>query len=187
MSLKSQDIVIVLKLVSIGDRRWSYPMLAEDLFMSASTVHAGVKRAVESGLLDAAKKRPRTKAVEEFLIHGVKYVFPPSRGGPTRGMPTGYAAPPLNLEILQTSEYPPVWPYARGEARGYGFSPLSPSVPKAAEKDFKLYELLALLDAIRGGRAREASIAIEEIKKRLRPGRRAKSASDTIKAILESP
>jgi hypothetical protein len=75
--------------------------------MSASGVHAGVKRAVESGLLDRAKKRPRIRAVKEFLIHGVKYVFPPHRGGLTRGIPTGYAAPPLKFEILQSREHPP--------------------------------------------------------------------------------
>jgi hypothetical protein len=28
------------------------------------------------------------KAVEEFLIHGVKYAFPVQRGEATRGMPT---------------------------------------------------------------------------------------------------
>jgi hypothetical protein len=37
----------------------------------------------------------------------------------------------------------------------------------AAEKDFRLYERLALVDAIRGGRAREASIAIGALKERL--------------------
>jgi len=37
----------------------------------------------------------------------------------------------------------------------------------AVEKDFSLYELLALLDAIRGGRAREAAIAVGELKARL--------------------
>ncbi len=37
----------------------------------------------------------------------------------------------------------------------------------AAERDPKLYELLTLLDAIRGGRARESSIAIIKIRERL--------------------
>lgn len=167
MSLKSQDIVIVLKLVTLGDRRWSYPSLADDLFMSPSGVHAGVKRAVESKLIDPKKKRPRIKAVGEFLVHGVKYVFPPRRGSLTRGMPTGYSAPPLKDEIVQSTEHPPVWPYAQGEVRGYEFSPLYEKVPMAAEKDFQLYELLALVDAIRGGRARETLIAIEALKERL--------------------
>ena len=41
------------------------------------------------------------------------------------------------------------------------------SVPKAAARDFKLYELLVLVDAIRDGRAREKKIAVNEIRIRL--------------------
>ena len=167
MSLKPQDIVIVLRLVTLGERRWSYPSLADDLFMSPSGVHAGVKRSVESGLLEPRKRRPRIKAIEEFLVHGIKYVFPPRRGSLTRGMPTRYAARPLKAEIVQSTVHPPVWPYAQGAVRGYVFSPLYETVPMAAEKDLRLYELLALVDAIRGGRARETSIAIEALKERL--------------------
>src|SRR4030042_3483190 len=166
MSLKEQDIVVILKLVSLGERRWSYPSRAEDLSMSPSGGYGSVRGAVEVKPLGPNRK-PRRAAVEEFLIHGVKYVFPPSKGGLTRGMPTSYAAPPLNAHIVQSTEHPPVWPYARGTVRGYSFSPLHRSVPLAAEKDPRLYELLALADAIRGGRAREVSIAPEEIKGRL--------------------
>lgn len=186
MTLKSHDIVVVLKLVSIGERRWSYPSLAEDLSMSPSGVFGSVKRAVECKILEPEKKKPRRAAVEEFLIHGVKYVFPPQRGGLTRGMPTGYAAPPLSAQIVQSSEHPPVWPYAKGAVRGYAFFPLHKSVPLAAEKDALLYELLALVDAIRGGRTREVSIAVREIGDRLRPQRRARKASETIRELLET-
>jgi hypothetical protein len=185
MSIKSQDILIVLKLVALGERRWSYPSLAKDLSLSPSGVYEGTNRAIESGLLDPATKRPRKKALEEFLIHAVKYFFPPKRGGLTRGIPTSHAAPPLNSEIVQSTEHPPVWPYAKGTVRGYEFSPLHESVPMAAQKDHKLYELLALLDAIRGGRAREASIAAKEIKDRLRSKGRAKKTSEAIKEVPE--
>ncbi len=178
MSLKAQDIVVILKLVSLGERRWSYPSLAEDLSMSPSGVFGSVKRAVESKLLEPEKKKPRRAAVEEFLIHGVKYVFPPRRGGVTRGMPTGYAAPPLESQIVQSTEHPPVWPYARGTVRGYAFFPLHKSVPLAAEKDARLYEMLTLVDAIRGGRAREVSIATQEIKERLGLRKRTKGYAE---------
>lgn len=42
------------------------------------------------------------------------------------------------------------------------------SVPSAVKIDSKLHELLALVDAIRAGRAREKEIAITELKKYLR-------------------
>jgi hypothetical protein len=40
-------------------------------------------------------------------------------------------------------------------------------VPVAVKKDSKLYEMLALVDAIRGGRSREKEAARKEIRKRL--------------------
>jgi len=60
-----------------------------------------------------------------------------------------------------------VWPYAEGAIRGEEFEPLYPSVPFAAQRDPKLYELLALVDAIRDGRARERSLAAKELESRL--------------------
>ena len=51
--------------------------------------------------------------------------------------------------------------------RGYAFSPLYPSVPAAALQDSRLYELLALVDAIRDGRARERNLAAKELEARL--------------------
>jgi hypothetical protein len=72
----------------------------------------------------------------------------------------------LNL-IVSCDQLPPVWPDPEGEEQGYEFSPLYKSVPKAAAKDYKLYELLVLVDAIRDSRAREREIAVKEIKARL--------------------
>ena len=134
--------------------------------MSASEVHAGVKRAAAARLMDMDRKIPVKSNLLEFLIHGVKYAYPPDRGGITRGMPTGYAAQPLLNLITQPDEPPPVWPDPEGQVRGYEFSPLYSSVPCACKVDQKLYELLALVDAIRDGRARERKIAIKEVQSR---------------------
>jgi hypothetical protein len=170
MILKPQDIYILLKLVAMGESQWSYASVSGDLFMSASEVHAGIKRAVAARLLSSDSVRPLKKSLEEFLIHGVKYAFPPDHGGLTRGVPTGYAAPPFKDIITQPNEPPPVWPDPDGDTRGYEFSPLYKTVPKAAAKDAKLYELLAIVDAIRDGRAREREIAVKELKARLGSG-----------------
>jgi hypothetical protein len=106
-------------------------------------------------------------ALIEFLVHGVKYSFPPIRGELTRGMPTSYAAPPLSKKIVQSKELPPVWPDKDGKVRGYSFAPLYKTVPQAARKDQELYELLALVDAVRDGRAREKSMAEKALTKRI--------------------
>lgn len=167
MALKPQDVVILLKLICVGDKKWSYLSLSDALSMSPSEVHAGVQRAISARLINPQSNFPTIRALEEFLIHGVKYAFPAERGGVTRGIPTGFAAPPLSDIIAQPDELPPVWPYPLGKVRGYEFLPLYKSVPTAAREDNLLYELLALVDAIRDGRARERDIAIKELRKRL--------------------
>ena len=82
-------------------------------------------------------------------------------------MPTLYAGPPLAEKLVLSGEPPPVWPDPEGEVRGQSFSPLYKSAPKAARKDACRYELLVLIDAIRGGNARESQLAAEEIQRRL--------------------
>ena len=85
-------------------------------------------------------------------MHGVKYAFPARRGEVTRGVPTSYAAPPLNKEIEPGSELPPVWPFPEGQHRGVSLEPLYKTAPAAALRDPIFYELLALIDARRSGR-----------------------------------
>lgn len=170
MILKPQDVVVLLKQVALGEQPWTFQRLAVELFISQSEVHAAVRRAVAARLMtDAASAsgRPMRAQLLEFLVHGVKYSYPPERGEITRGIPTGYAAPPLNKVIAGSSDPPPVWPYAQGNVRGYAFAPLYRTVPEAALRDAALYELLALVDAMRDGRARERSLAQEALEKRL--------------------
>ena len=169
MQLKPQDILIVLKILTKTQQSltWSYSQLAGELFMSPSEVHAGVKRATESRLLDR-NKIPVRRALEEFLIHGLKYVFPVIYGGATRGIPTSYAGAPLKDLLAFSEPFIPVWPHPEGDVQGMELKPLFKSVPDAAMNDKCLYEYLVLVDAIREGRARERELAENELKKRLK-------------------
>lgn len=162
---KSLDVVVLLKLLLAGERR-SYAQLSKELSMSASEVHASVRRGIEAGLIDAVSRLPLRKPMEEYLLHGVRYAFPAKPGPLARGIPTAHAAPPLAGKIT-SDDVPPVWPDPEGTVRGYSIEPLYSSVPKAARADAVLYELLALVDAIRVGRARERNLAQEELKHRL--------------------
>jgi hypothetical protein len=169
MILKPQDIVVLLKLIAARTTDWTFASLAADLCMSPSEVHAGIKRATAARLYDESRKSPIRKNLEEFLVHGVKYAYPPHRGTLTRGIPTGYAAYPLNKSLnIGENDIPPVWSHPEGEVRGYEFSPLYTSAPSAALKDKELYALLAITDAIRDGRARERELAVKELVDRLR-------------------
>lgn len=166
--LRPLDIVVLLKLSTV-DGRPPYLELARDLHVYPSEVYASLKRATESQLLHRQKRQDslNRSALLEFLLHGIRYAFPAQKGALTRGVPTGYAAPPLNEQIAAGDDPPPVWPYAQGPARGYSFAPLHKNVPKAALEDKKLYELLALVDALRDGRARERNLAGRELAQRL--------------------
>ena len=170
MILKPQDVVILLKLVALGNENWSFSSLSTALYMSPSEFHAGSHRAIAAGLAVKTNDRikPAIRSLEELLIHGLRYVFVPDRGEITRGMPTLHAGPPLSQMLVSSSDPPPVWPDPEGNVRGQSFSPLYKSVPKAAGQDHQLYELLVLTDAIRGGRQRERAIAVKEISKRLK-------------------
>lgn len=186
MNLSPQDVVVALKLLASGYRHWTYAQLGQELALSPSQVFRSVGRAEAVRLLDPSFRTvppppsqdsssqdrpvlpwPNRANLKEFLIHGVKYAFPVHRGGLVRGIPTAHAAPPLGQQIAESFEPPPVWPDAGGSIRGLEFSPLYKNVPAASRRDPKLYELLALVDAIRDGRAREREIAIRELTARI--------------------
>ena len=129
--------------------------------MSTSEVHAAVHRASVSHLLtrDQGAYEPSRTSLREFLLHGIKYVFPVVLGGLTRGLPTGVSASPLKEHFEQSDALPLVWPDDEGHVRGISVLPIYPSVPAACKRDDKLYRLLSVVDALRGGAARERELA----------------------------
>jgi len=146
--------------------------------MSTSHAFESAQRAKTAKLLNisAAPPSPRGRGVvfepqrsnlKEFLVHGVKYAFPVEHGGITRGIPTAEGVSPLREYFADQSAMLPVWPSADGSVRGSAFSPLYKNVPQAALRDPRLHELLALVDAIREGPAREREIAIRELTARI--------------------
>jgi hypothetical protein len=167
--LKPQDIVIVMKIMVKGQSHWSQGSLAMELGMSASEVNGGIKRAVVSALLHKREKKviPVKSAIEEFLVHGLKYVFPPERGEPTRGIPTAYASPVFKGKVFDSEKFAPVWPDAEGSVRGYELKPLYKCVPFAIKQDPVLYDYMAIIDALRSGRTREVKFAKELLHKAL--------------------
>ncbi len=167
--LKPQDVVLLLKIVARGPEPWSYSQLAWELGMSASEVHAGVRRSVDAGLLrgDEGWGIPDAQALDELLVHGVRYVWAAARGGLVSGTPTGAAAAPLVGALPASQDPPAVWPDPQGETRGIALEPLYRSVPTAARRDPVLYELLVLVDAIRAGPQRVRDVAVRQLRKRL--------------------
>jgi DNA-binding Lrp family transcriptional regulator len=165
MTAKSLDIVVLLKLLLVRTKR-PYAQLSQELGISASEIHAAVRRGIEAGLIDPESRLPLRKPLQDYLLHGVRYAFPAKPGPVGRGTPTAYAAPPLSQKI-SSDDLPPVWPDPHGTVRGFAVEPLYSSVVNAVKSDSPLYELLALVDALRIGRARERNLAEEELKQRI--------------------
>lgn len=170
MALKPQDLLVTLKLWVGRGRAWNYQALAHELGMSVAETHNAVKRARKSGLLpsDELSSPPSPRPIREFLIHGAKYAFPTQLGQVTRGFPTAHAASPLKEELQADADLPTVWPHKDGNVRGTSVEPLYKSATEAALLDTALYELLALFDALRMGRARERQLAAQFLEERLK-------------------
>ncbi len=168
--LRPQDVVVLLRLALEKGHMPGYAALASELGMTASEIHAAVERAVAARLAhkDAnGKPGVNLPSLRSFLLHGARYAFPATQGSMTRGIPTGYAAPPLKDMILPGNDPAPVWPSKDGMTRGMALYPLYPSVPHAVRQNPDLYELLALFDAVRAGNARERMLASDLLEKKL--------------------
>lgn len=190
--LKPQDIVLLVKLLAImnaafykgnpaANQGWSQGKLALHLCISVSEVNAGLQRLVLSGLLttilnDDSEHKTKNKifipiraACEECLISGVKYFFPVTLGAYTRGIATSYAAPILEKQFILGNNPIPVWPCIEGDKLGLALEPLYSSVPNSLSQypDSEFYALLACVDAIRSGRARERQLAITLLREKL--------------------
>jgi len=165
--MRPQDIVVLLKIISMQNQEWRNIDIANSINLSASEVSEALNRSRFAKLLDGKKKRVNTNSFKEFLVYGLKYVFPVEPGAIVRGMPTAHSAPPISESISQGGEIY-VWPYANGIKRGQAIEPLYKTVPEVVQKDKSLYELLALTDTLRVGRAREIKIAIKELEIRMK-------------------
>lgn len=187
IGLKSQDVVVLLKLVSLQEEeqsvsgrfernvgveaRYSVRSLEARLGISKTEVNASFRRILSTGMAvkdhETGQPKANRRNLYNFIVHGLKFVFPAAPGAMTRGIPTAFAAPMLKDLLLSGGNYIYVWPSAGGREIGQSIQPLFKSVPEAAGKDAELYENLALVDAIRLGNQREIGLAKERLSEKL--------------------
>ncbi|MCL2715285.1 MAG: hypothetical protein FWD68_12030 [Alphaproteobacteria bacterium] len=185
--MRSQDVVILLKLISLqtqeamcpNDPRWNFESdgansmrgLQAQLGISKTEISASIHRSLAAGLAikdrRSGRPKPNRRYLHGFIVHGLRFVFPARPGAITRGIPTAFAAPMLKGRLLLGSDDSCVWPASDGQINGQCVHPLFRSVPDAARKDELLYEYLALIDAIRLGGPREFRVAAETLSERL--------------------
>lgn len=139
--------------------------MATQLEISVGSAHNSLKRLKLAGLV-AREWDVNKRALLEFVIHGCRYVYYVKPGATTRGVPTADAAPPL-VSKVSAAELPYVWPDPEGTVRGESIEPLHDSAPRVAPRHEGFYQLLALTDAVRVGRARIRSLAETELRRLL--------------------
>ncbi|MCQ3031015.1 hypothetical protein NLO88_10130 [Pseudomonas syringae] len=150
---------------------YSVRALQASLGISKTEIASALKRCQQIGLLrvDPNTQLPRvnSKALLSFIEHGLRYVFPVKPAEIVRGIPTSFSAPVLQDKLMSGGDLIHVWPDAFGNRKGQSITPLFKTVPGAVKKDSRLYEYLALIDAIRLGSAREANLANEILRSKV--------------------
>lgn len=163
--MRPQDIAVLLKIMT-SPPGWMNKQLAEALLLSPAEVTYSLRRSAAAGLLDFSRKNVMQQPFLDFIKYGLPYVFPAVKGAVGLGVPTAYAAPVMSGQVAAATDKI-VWPHLEGNAKGESIQPLYPNVVKAALKDQKLYDLLALVDVMRVGKVREKDAAMKLLREQL--------------------
>ena len=91
--IRPQDIVVLLKIFSLGEEEWLNKDLSKQLFISQSEISESLNRSVYAGLLGIDKKTIQKSALFGLLVYGLRYIFPIKAGTLAKGIPT--AAPAI--------------------------------------------------------------------------------------------
>ena len=156
--MRPHDVVVLLKIISLEDN-WMNKDLSASLYISSSEISESLNRSMIARLVSPDKKKVFKSALLKFIENGLSFVFPAEPGAIIRGIPTAHSAPVLKDHIISDDVF--VWPGLDGEAKGQAIAPLYPNQVLAVLEDEKLYDMLALVDAIRVGKVREIEKAME--------------------------
>lgn len=156
--MRPQDVVILLKIILFRDNNWFLKDISKQLRISGSEVSESVNRSSIGGLLEDDKRTVRKEQFLEFLVYGLKFVFPAVEGKLARGLATAYSAPILSNDFVVDNEY--IWPAKGFSTKGISVKPLYRTVPNVCIKDQELYDLLSLVDALRIGKREEVVVEL---------------------------
>ncbi len=163
------DVLVLLKLAATGREDLSVRELGRDLGgLPKSTVDVSVRRLRAHGLVreHEGKRQVNRLLARDLIEKAIRWLAPADVGRIDLGVATAHAAAPLAGRLMGDAE-PVVMRLSEGPVRGRTVTPLHPNAPLAASRDPRLHELLAIVDALRIGRARDREVAIEELRARL--------------------
>jgi DNA-binding Lrp family transcriptional regulator len=166
-TLKPVDLVVALALAIAPEGTGStFSQLGQIVGVSSSTAFEAVQRLQRAGLLRPGTRDPNRHALRNFLEYGVRHAFPPSLGPEARGVATAYSGPELSAQFDIAK--PIVWPDRGRSVHGTALTPLFPQATSLPERAPDLYNALTLVDALRVGRARERTAAMEALDRLLK-------------------
>ncbi|MBL0019144.1 MAG: hypothetical protein IPP17_22645 [Bacteroidetes bacterium] len=84
--MRPQGIVLLLKIVAKDGMEWRMKDLLAELMISSSEATESIERSVTAGLSSDGKKHMMKGALKEFLVHGIRYMFPVRARDMVRGM-----------------------------------------------------------------------------------------------------
>jgi DNA-binding Lrp family transcriptional regulator len=164
-SPSSSDLLVLLKLAASADTSASVRDLAGELGISKSAVALSLKRLEDLELIkgEAPNRRINKLAARDLLEHAARWIAPAKAGDWELGLPTAHSEAHLAARFHGDAE-PVVLPLPHGPLRGRAVPPLHPQAPAAAARDPRLHRLLAIVDSLRIGRAREREVAAAELR-----------------------
>lgn len=146
-TLRPFDIAVSLRLVLVPGER--YEPLANALATSTSAVHRSVARLQHGGFCANGSRVVSKDSLQEFLVHGLRYAFPPVHGGERSGIPTAGAHPAIAAAMGDLAGPRLVWPLDGEPTRAQSLTPLFTGMTRVVQRDARLHELLAIVDLLR--------------------------------------
>ena len=165
--LQTADIYVLCGIVAGDGGSWTYRELAGRLGVPHALVQRALRRGDEADLYSSESRSVHRGNLEEFLVHGLRFLAPAKLGRVVPGVPAAWAAAPMSRKIRESGDLPPVWPAANGRVRGQALPPLHEAAVAAAEEFPRLGELLAIVDSLRAGDVRVRTVAAEMLSEML--------------------
>jgi hypothetical protein len=161
-ALKPQDVFVACQLAIWEGEKWTYAQLAERLHLSPSAVFEALGRCRQAKLVASTNQGAQVVAQRlfEYLVHGVPTSFYPRKLEVVRGIATATFSPLFRSRFTKDGDLPVVWPYSKGKDTGEGLVPLYPTIPIACSQNQPLYNIMATVDILRVGKARERDAAV---------------------------
>lgn len=168
--MRPHDIPILMKIavkqsesqIAVIFNDWLMKDLAHEMYISASEISESLNRSAIAELISRDKQTLLKENIYNFVVHGMRFVFPQKPGRLAKGIPTAFSNPSL---INQFQPYTTiVWAHFDGPTEGESIEPLHRNLPRACLRDPELHNLVALCDTLRIGREKERKIAAAVLK-----------------------